>query len=247
MSLYSSLSIKEWLAIHCATDEVDELFRKALKNNAQPMAVLALAELIKRGDIDLVTYAIREATDAGYITPGTHFSTVFTNALTNFGSRDPVLRRISKTVRVKGYWPKSAAELIGVADSAKRGSSEVRSSTRTPDNRLNEFLESFQRKGWFSIEFGFFVRSIEWDQRFKEHIIANSGEHHTLTIKDGIILNREVIPNVLGVLDDAGIADPLPKFEGEELYFYALEGGKWVRHEDVKGDNNFYVTYYSVD
>ena len=247
MSLYSNLSIKEWLAIQCATVDVYELFRKALKKNDQPMAVLALAELIKRGDIDLVTYAIREATDAKYIIPGTHFSTVFTNALTHFGSRNPILRRISKNVRRKGFWPKTAAELLEGVDSATSGNQAVHSSPRTLDDRLAGFLDSFRREGWFSVEFGFFVCSTEWDPHNKEHTIVNAGEHYTLAIRDGIVLNREEIPNVLSILDAAGIADPLPAFDGEELDIYTLEDGNWVEYEDLGAENNFYVSYYSVD
>ena len=73
MSLYGNFTLKEWLALHCATKDIDDLFRKALRDNDEPMAVLALAELIKRGDIDLITYAIQEATDAGYFVLGSHF------------------------------------------------------------------------------------------------------------------------------------------------------------------------------
>ena len=46
MSLYGSFTLKEWLALHCVTKDIDDLFRKALKDNDEPMAVLALAKLI---------------------------------------------------------------------------------------------------------------------------------------------------------------------------------------------------------
>ncbi|MBO4813186.1 hypothetical protein J5491_03515 [Candidatus Saccharibacteria bacterium] len=116
MSLYGNFTVKEWLTLHCTTDDVYDLFRKALKRNDEPMAVLALAELIKRGDIDLVTYAIQEATDAGYIALGSHFSTVFANALMQCGNRDPILRRVGKNVCKKGFWPKTATELLEGTD-----------------------------------------------------------------------------------------------------------------------------------
>ena len=115
MSLYGNFTLKEWLTLHCATKDIDNLFRKALKDNDEPMAVLALAELIKRGDIDLVTYAIQEATDNGCFVRGSNFSTVFANALTQCGDRDPILRRISKSVRRKGFLPKTAAELLAMS------------------------------------------------------------------------------------------------------------------------------------
>ena len=60
MNLYSILLVKEWLSRYCSVEEVDERFRKALKDNNPPMAMLALAELIKRGQRNLVVHAIQE-------------------------------------------------------------------------------------------------------------------------------------------------------------------------------------------
>ena len=157
MSLYSNFTLKEWLAFHCTTKDIDDAFRKALKDNDEPMAVLALSELIKRGDTDLVTYAIQEATDEGCFAPGSHFSTVFTNALTQYGSRDPALRRISKNVRRNGFWPKTSAELFNNTSSA----SCEKSTPRSFDNRLDLFLESFMYDGLFSVEFGEISNALE--------------------------------------------------------------------------------------
>ncbi len=113
MSLYGNFTLKEWLTLHCATKDINDLFCKALKDNDEPMAVLTLAELIKRGDTDLVTRAIQDATDAGYFAiVGSPFSIVFAHALAQYGNRDPILRRISKNVHKKGFWPKTAAELL---------------------------------------------------------------------------------------------------------------------------------------
>ena len=112
MGLYSNFTLKEWLSLNCLTKDVEELFRKALRDNDEPMAVLALAELIKRGDEDLVTRAISDACEAGYLKCGSHFSAVFANALTNLGGRDPFLRRIAKGAHKKGYWPTNMLELI---------------------------------------------------------------------------------------------------------------------------------------
>ena len=247
MSLYGSFTLKEWLALHCATKDIDELFRKALKDNDEPMAVLALAELIKRGDIDLVTYAIQEATDAGYFTLGSHFSTVFANALTQCGDRDPILRRIGKNVRRKGFWPKTAAELLDGADLTNCERPATKSNVRCLDNRLDQFLESFMRYGWFSVEFGFFTPGTEWDPHCKEMAPVNTGEHHNLAIKDGFILNREEIPNVLSILDEAGITNALPALKGNELDLYTLDDdGNWVSSKEAKEENFFYVTFYSV-
>ena len=256
MSLYGSLTIKEWLALNCVTEDVKECLRKALEKNDEPMAVLALAELIKRGDIDLVTYAIQEAVDAGYFTLGSHFSTVFANALTNFGSRDPILRGIAKTVRIEG-WPKTSEELldpkylsgpeqIEKAADLLEGTSFKACERLCGDERIGRFLESFAEKGWISVEVGFFTPDTEWDPHSHEHVPVNSGEHYNLTIKNGFILNREEIPNILSILDAEGIADPLPAFDGKELDLYTLVDGKWASPDGSKEDF-FYVSYYSVE
>ena len=253
MSLYGSFTLKEWLALHCATKDIDELFRKALKDNDEPMAVLALAELIKRGDIDLVTYAIQEATDAGYFTLGSHFSTVFANALTQCGDRDPILRRIGKNVRRKGFWPKTAAELLDGTDFANCERPAARSTVRRPDDRLDKFLEGFMQFGWFSVEFGFFTPGTEWDPHCSKHVSVNTGEHYNLVIRDGFILNREEIPNVLSILDAAGIESPLPAFSDEVLHgkglalFTLNSDDDWVSSEETEEEDFFYVTFYSVE
>ena len=247
MSLYGNFTLKEWLALHCATKDIDDLFRKALRDNDEPMAVLALAELIKRGDIDLITYAIQEATDAGYFVLGSHFSTVFANALTQYGDRDPILRRISKNVRRKGFWPRTAAELLDGTDFANCERPTTKNNVRSLDSRLDQFLESFMRNGWFSVEFGFFTPGTEWDPHCKEMATINTGEHYNLAIKDGFILNREEIPNVLGILDAAGITNALPAFRGNELDLYTLDDdGNWVGSEEAREENFFYMTFYSV-
>ncbi len=247
MSLYGSFTLKEWLSLHCVTNDINDLFRKALKDNDEPMAVLALAELIKRGDIDLVTYAIQEATDAGYFKLGSHFSTVFANALAQCGDRDPILRRISKNVRKNGFWPKTSAELLEGADSVSHERRTTRNNARNLDNRLDQFLESFMREGWFSVEFGFWSPSVAWDPHCKEHVSINDGEHYVLAIRNGFIFNRDEIPDVLEALDEAGITDALPAFNGNELDLYTLVDGKWVVPDEEMEAGFFYVTYYSVN
>lgn len=247
MSLYGNFTLKEWLALHCATKDIDDLFRKALKDNDEPMAVLALAELIKRGDIDLVTYAIQEATDAGCFALGSHFSTVFTNALAQCGNRDPILRRIAKNIRRKGFWPKLSTELLEGTEYASRERPTMNSNVRNLDNRLDWFLECFRKDGWFSVEFGFWVLGAKWDPHCHEHEIINIGESYNLVIKDGFVLNREEIPNVLGILDDAYIKDALPGFDGDELTLYTLVDGSWVVPDEEMGEGFFYISYCSVE
>lgn len=239
MSLYGSLTIKEWLALNCVTEDVKECLRKALEKNDEPMAVLALAELIKRGDIDLVTYAIQEAVDAGYFTHSSHFSTVFANALTNFGSRDPLLRRIAKSVLIKGCWPKTSEELLDGTDFAKID--------RPLDERIVDFLASFKDKGWISVEIGFFTPGTEWNSHTHESEPVNDGEHYNLIIRDGEILNPEEMDNFLSILDAEGIAGPLPAFDGKALDLYTLRNGKWVSSEEAEEKDFFYTSYYRVD
>jgi len=249
MSLYGNFTLKEWLSLHCITKDVDDLFRKALKDNDEPMAVLALAELIKRGDTDLVTYAVRDATEDGCFVLGSHFSTVFANALTQCGDRDPILRSIGKNVRRKGFWPKTAAELLdgtNLVNCERPASQDI--VTRIFDSRLGQFLESFMRDGWFSIEFGFFEPTTKRDPNFKEQVTVNDGEHYNLVIKDGFVLNRDEIPNVLSILSAAGIKNSLPVFDGKELEIYALDDdGKWVSAKGMDDKDFFYVSYYSIE
>ena len=245
MSLYRNFTLREWLALHCATKDVDMLFRKALKDNDEPMAVLALAELIRRGDTDLAIYAIQEATDAGYFELGSHFSIVFANALMQCGNRDPLLKSIGKNVHKKGSWPKTATELL--ADDADCECPAARSIIQKPDNRLDKFLKGFMRNGWFSIEFGFFAPGIEWNPHFKKQTHINTGEHRNLVIKDGFILNKEEIPNILSMLDTAGITNALPAFAGNELDIYTLDNDNWVIAKDINEEDFFYVSYYSVE
>lgn len=243
MSLYSNFTLKEWLAFHCTTKDIDDAFRKALKDNDEPMAVLALSELIKRGDTDLVTYAIQEATDEGCFAPGSHFSTVFTNALTQYGSRDPALRRISKNVRRNGFWPKTSAELFNNTSSA----SCEKSTPRSFDNRLDLFLESFMYDGLFSVEFGLITPSAEPDFHGNNQTSTGISKHCNLVIKGGFIMNREEISNALEILDTVGILKALPTFNGYDSYLYTLNehGDSWVGFDRTK--DIFYMTYYPVE
>lgn len=255
MSLYGNFTLKEWLALHCATKDVDDLFRKALKDNDEPMTVLALAELIKRGDIDLVTYALRDTVDTGCITLGSHFSTVLANALINFGDRDPILRGIAKTVRKKG-WPKTPGELLDPkylsGPEQIKKAAELLDGTdfakidRPLDERIVDFLASFKDKGWISVEIGFFTPGTEWNSHTHESEPVNDGGYYNLIIRDGEILDPEEMDNFLSILDAEGIADPLPAFDGKELDLYTLIDGKWASLDGSKEDF-FYVSYYSIE
>ncbi|MBR3236157.1 hypothetical protein IKF92_00540 [Candidatus Saccharibacteria bacterium] len=247
MSLYSNFTLKDWLSLNLTTGDVDEFFRNALRTNDEPMAVLALAELIKRGDVDLVKFDIQEATDVGYIIPGSHFAVVFSNALVHYGNRDPLLRRINKNVQRNGSWPKTAAELFRDEKSIVRKYPIPKNNVQPFDGRLDEFLNCFRRDGWFWVEFGIFVHATEWDPHCKEHTSVNAGESYHLTIRDGNVLNEKEIPSVLSILDAAGIEEALPAFNGEELDFYTLDDeGNWVKSE-LEEDGIFYVTYYPVE
>lgn len=257
MSLYGSLTIREWLALNCVTEDVKECLRKALEKNDEPMAVLALAELIKRGDIDLVTYAIQEAVDAGYFTLGSHFSTVFANALTNFGSRDPLLGRVAKSVRIKGCWPKTSDELFDLeylsGPEQVKKAAEMLDGTdfakidRPLDERIVDFLASFKDKGWISVEIGFCTPGTEWNSHTHESEPVNIGEHYGLIIRDGEILNPEEMGSFLSILDTEGIVDPLPAFDGKELDYYTLKNGKWVISEEAEEKGFFYASYYRIN
>ena len=124
----------------------------------------------------------------------------------------------------------------------------AQNATQNLDGRLDKFLESFMQNGWFSVEFGFFAPNIEWDSHCKEHVAVNVGRHYSLTIKDGLVLNREEIPNVLSILDAAGVTNALPVFSGKELDLYTLDDDdNWVSSEETKDENFFYATYYSLE
>lgn len=249
MSLYGNFTLKEWLSLNCSKKDVNDIFRKALKDNDEPLAVLALAELIKRDEIYLVTNTISEATDAGCFGFRTHFVTVFTNALTQLGERNPVLRVISKNVRKKGFWPATSAELLydahaetllkrDDADFASIEHSAAQNFNVILENRLGEFLKGFLKlDGFFEVKFGTSI----YDEEF---FITN---HSTvsLVIENHSILNAEMIPVVLELLDDFGLGKPLPEFHGEEGKSYSLNGyGEWIDVASIEdGEDYFYVTY----
>lgn len=243
MSLYGNFTLKDWLSLHNTTEDLEKHFRKALKDNDAPMSVLALTELISRGDTDIVTYAIKDATDEGCFTLGSQFSIVFANALTKCGNRNPFLRRIAANARKKGYWPSTSAELFDGTNDRPVAQSDA----KLFDDRLDAFLKSFAREGWFSIEFGVYLPEPKWDPHCKEQRTVNAGEYYTLAVKDGFVQNRSEIPNVLDLLDRMGIEDALPAFSGKEMVLYIIgDDGEWVYSEEAKEEGFFYVSYYSV-
>ena len=244
MSLYKNFTIREWLALHCDSKDIDDLFRKALKENDEPMAVLALAELTKRGDTDLVSCAISDATKEGHLAIGTHFSEVFANALRQIGSRDPLLKLFGKYHSVYNAWPETMGDLLDCTTFADCD----RPAMQNLDKRLGNFLASFAKDGWFSVEIGITelrqVLQIPGDY-YREELIRH---HFNIVVKNGLVLNMDEIPNVLDILDEAGITDPLPEFHGEELTLYTFdEDGNWIDAgvADEKEDL-FYVTYHSL-
>lgn len=258
MSLYGNFTLKEWLSLHCATEHINELFRRALKDNDEPMAVLALAELIKRGDIDIVANALRDAVDTGCIAPESHFSTVFANALTNLGKSNSILKGIARTIHDKGCWPKTSEELLDLKylsgpEQIKKAAefldgTDFAKINRPLDERIAGFLASFAEKGWVSVEIGHFSPGLKWDSHTHEMVPINTCNCCHLVIKNGFVLNGGEIPDLLSVLDAEGIADPLPKFEGEELEYYTLDGsGNWINVEDIEEEGFFYVSYYPIN
>ena len=262
MSLYSTFTLKEWLSLNCNTKDVNDLFHKALRDNDQPMTVLAMSELIKRGDINLVVDAIGEAVDEEYINSESSFANVLEQSLKRFGDRTPILKGICKEIDLKG-WPRTMAELLEGTElkSCERRlkhktvaelleGADLKGCERKADDRLDLFLTSFMRDGWFSVELGIFSPESEWDPRHKERSPINVGEYYSLVIKNGFVMNRDEIPYILEFLDGKGITKPLPKFDGVELDLYTLsdDGSRWVnvsRLEKVE-ENFFYTTYYCI-
>ena len=115
------------------------------------------------------------------------------------------------------------------------------------DGRLNLLLESFMRPGWYSVEFGIQTPTeLVWRPDAKDYVPVTTDDHCNLVIKDGFILNNEDIPDVLEILDDAGITEALPTFEGkEELATYTLNEGQWVK-TIAPEEGRFYSSFYSV-
>ena len=215
MSLYGSFYNQE-MATHCTTEDVNSLYRKALKDQDEPMAILSMAELIKRGNTDLVAQAITDATEAGCFTAG-HFSAVFANALANLGSRDPLLRRLAQTIRENG------------------SRQETSESLRLLDKRIAVFLASFfAKKGRGLVCIGCFASVDEWHPHPLGYLI----------IEDGRILNAEEIPDILSILDSKGITNPLPAFDGNEFDLYTIIDGKWVKFEGSGGKQTFLCASY---
>lgn len=77
-----------------------DFLTNGLRTNNDGMAIAAMEELCKRGESDLITCALAEAFDAGYIKVGTTFSITLANCLAKIGRDiDPILRRYGKTLR----------------------------------------------------------------------------------------------------------------------------------------------------
>ncbi len=241
-SLYGNFTLREWLTLHCVTEDVYNYFRKSLKDHDEPMAVLALTELYKRGDVDLIVKAMEEATKAKSFILGSKFAIVFANALKTICDRNPNIKRINENVACIGHWPDTTMELVKGTEFANR-----EGDLQNVDKRLSQFLERFMRSGWYTVEFGFFTPVSQWDSHFKEHDTVNEGEHYNLIIKNGFILDKMEILNVVGILDDAGITEPLPVLEGKEMEYYTLDdNGNWINSKDTEKKNFFYVSYYSL-
>lgn len=120
---------------------------------------------------------------------------------------------------------------------------------RVSDCRLDLFLNCFMKTGWYSVEFGIQTPTEElvWRPDTKDYVpVVTTDDHCNLVIKDGFILNNEDIPDVLSILDDAGITESLPAFEGkEELVTYTLSEGRWVKTIEPE-EGYFYTSFYSV-
>lgn len=242
MSLYGHITLKEWLSLHCVTKDVYDLFRKALMDNDEPMAVLALAELVKRGEIDSIVHVINDAIKEDHLVVGTHFSSVFANALMQIGSRDPLLKRFGRYFTLHGVWPKNTSDLLNGTAFADC----ERPATLNLDKRLNGFLASFAKNGWFSVEIG--ITEVDHVRRNSSNYNNTVRHHFNIVVKNGFVLNVEEIPDVLSILDEAGIVEPLPNYHGEEFVLYTLdEDGNWVDAEVAnKKEDFFYVTHYSL-
>ena len=121
-----------------------------------------------------------------------------------------------------GFWPSEAVKLLDDVELEDFKYLSLRSRSRFFDNRLDAFLESFTRDGWFWVRFFFLKPGTKW-YGYNEQIPATKDTYCTLVIKDGYILNREEIPNILDILDTAGITNALPPFNGNELEPYTID------------------------
>ena len=98
------------------------------------------------------------------------------------------------------------------------------------DKRLNELLEQFialRAPLEFCFSFG--------------------RQHCDLVIRNGAILSKEEVLDVLNLLDTAGITKALPPFDGGELEVCVIdEEGTWRRAEETL-ENVLFVSYRYLD
>lgn len=98
------------------------------------------------------------------------------------------------------------------------------------DKRLDEFLERFiALRDPLELCFSF------------------GGQHCDLVIKNGLILSKEEVLDVLNLLDTAGIMKALPPFDGGEFEVYVIdEEGEWRKPEETL-ENVLFVSYRCLD
>ena len=95
--LYANLTMRDFLATTCTIGQVKEFLRDGLGSNNEPMTVLSIQELAKRGREDIIINALRDACERNQISLGSQFAVVLANTLMTLSSSNtPLLRRYAK-------------------------------------------------------------------------------------------------------------------------------------------------------
>ena len=99
--LYTSLTMRDFLATTCTTSQVKEFLRDGLGSNNEPMTVLSIQELAKRGNEGIILEALNGAFEQGQIPLGSQFAVTLINTLSivSNGSAMPLLRRYAKAAQ----------------------------------------------------------------------------------------------------------------------------------------------------
>ena len=116
------------------------------------------------------------------------------------------------------------------------------------DRRINNLLSNFRKDGWYSVQLGFFQPVNKWDPHTHEHDYVDCGDRYCFVIRNGEVIYSDERADLVRILNAAGIKEPLPVFNGEELDYYVLSnnGAEWQKAQN-EAEGFFYLSYYSVE
>ena len=96
MKLFENLSIEEFYASIPDSNFIADLYSQGMVDRNAIMAVTAQNELIKRGDVDLVTSILHEALNEGMFSSDSSFTQLVATGLIEHRKIDPLIYRMGR-------------------------------------------------------------------------------------------------------------------------------------------------------